>query len=149
MHHARIGELLSRMAHLTGHDVEEILEEQTLSRRRFGDIALSWGLCQPEHVWTAWYSQLGDGAMRVDLDETGIDAQAVVQVPQDVATQLNAIPVRWFADQLVVAVPDDAAPAAVDEIRRRLGANVRFVRADRAQILAAIQTYYGELKASA
>lgn len=137
------------MAHLTGHDVEEILEEQTLSRRRFGDIALSWGLCQPEHVWNAWYSQLGEESVRVDLEETGIDAQAVMQVPAEVATQLSVIPVRWFADQLVVAVPDDAAPPAIDEIQRRLSANVRFVRADRAQILAAIETYYGELKASA
>ena len=38
---ARMGELLSRMVPLSGHDVEEILEEQNSNRRKFGEIALS------------------------------------------------------------------------------------------------------------
>src|SRR5439155_6477219 len=57
---ARIGELLSRMVPLSGHDVEEILQEQSATRRRFGEIALAWGLCKPEHVWDAWGQQSTD-----------------------------------------------------------------------------------------
>ena len=55
---ARIGELLRKMVPLSRHDIEEILQEQTSTRRRFGDIALAWGLVKPEHVWEQIWSIL-------------------------------------------------------------------------------------------
>ena len=44
---ARFGELLSRLVPLSGHDIEEILQEQSANRRKFGDIALS---CSPSEA---------------------------------------------------------------------------------------------------
>src|SRR5439155_13147358 len=80
---ARFGELLSRMVPLSGHDVEEILQEQNANRRRFGEIALAWGLCRPEHVWDAWAQQNADGNELVDLEQIGIDAQAAAMLSPD------------------------------------------------------------------
>ena len=54
----RIGELLSRIIPLTDHDVEEILHEQQATNQKFGDIALSLGLCKPEDLLRAWLRQL-------------------------------------------------------------------------------------------
>src|SRR2546423_848682 len=54
----RFGEILGRLVNLSGHDVNEILEEQNATHQRFGEIALSWGLCAPEDVWQAWCDQL-------------------------------------------------------------------------------------------
>jgi hypothetical protein len=79
----RIGEILSQLVPLSGHDVEEILHEQTVSKTRksFGDIALSMGLCRPEHVTRAWCKQLIDGPPRkIDLDRTGVDTQALSHI---------------------------------------------------------------------
>src|SRR5215212_9344230 len=71
-----MGELLARLGQLSPHDIDEILAEQRHTRQRFGQIAVSLGFCQPEHVWAAWCSQLNGHVDPVDLDEIGIDAQA-------------------------------------------------------------------------
>ena len=73
----RIGEVLSKFTGMSSMDVEEILQDQTVTNRRFGEIALSWGLCAPQDVWQAWYSQLDQDWPSVDLDDLGIDSQAV------------------------------------------------------------------------
>ncbi len=67
MSQARFGEHLSRLVNLSRHDVDEILEEQSSTRHRFGEIALSWGLCTPENVWQAWCDQLLSQVQKVDL----------------------------------------------------------------------------------
>src|SRR6476620_1180781 len=100
MSRMRIGQVLEQMGKLSGHDIDEILHEQTSGRsgKTFGEIALTFGLVQPEHIWRAWANQLNDGAERVDLNTIGIDAQAVSHLTHDVATRFGAMPVRVFDD---------------------------------------------------
>src|SRR6187401_2835409 len=85
----RFGELLGRFVPLSGHDVYEILEEQSSSGRRFGQIALGWGLCRPPHVWEAWSLQLGGRTPRIDLAKFGIDAQSTDHLPGATAAALG------------------------------------------------------------
>lgn len=139
--HARFGELLGRIVRLSPHDVHEILEEQQGSRLRFGEIALRWGLCQPEHVWRAWAEQAAEDRSVVDLDVIGVDVQAVTQLPHDVAERLGVIAVRSFENELVVAF-DAARPVDAETLARDLGKRVRLVRAEGTQIRTAINTYY-------
>ena len=142
----RIGELLGRMVSITGHDVEEILHEQKSTHRRFGEIALSWGLCQPEHVWSAWCHQVRDAESdveTVDLDRDGIDAQAVALLNADAARVFRAIPIRLGENETVVlasAEPLGERTRAV--LRRLLNKKLKFVAAPKRQIDAAIETYY-------
>ena len=69
------GQCLGRVVPLSAHDVSEILEHQAATRRRFGEIALAWGLCRPQHVWQAWWAQLAQRGSLVfadiGYDETG------------------------------------------------------------------------------
>jgi hypothetical protein len=139
-----MGELLSKMVRLTAMDVEEILEQQSVSNRKFGEIALEWGLCAPQHVWTAWYHQLAENQPLIDLNDFGIDTQAIQQVPQELAARLNIIPLRGCEDQLVVAIPPEAPESIMDELSRILGKNIRVVRANAEQIRHAINTHYGK-----
>lgn len=140
----RIGELLSQMVPLSGHDVEEILEEQSSSRRRFGEIALSWGLCRPEHVWDAWCRQDGDGTETVDLERIGIDAQAAGLLPGEVARKLGVIPIRLAHDAALVATSDTAPESACEPLARFLHRRIKFVRAEREQLMRMIEAYYPE-----
>src|SRR3954463_10033270 len=96
MSHRRIGQLLSTLVPLSDQDVEEVLEEQNLSRRRFGDIAVEWGLCKPGHVWKAWARQDDTPPLRVDLDKMGIDAQATANLSREMALRCGAMPIRSF-----------------------------------------------------
>jgi hypothetical protein len=141
----RIGELLSQLVTLSGHDVEEILHEQRTTQRRFGEIALSWGLCQPEHVWSAWCRQVSDGgtnAEHVDLDRDGIDAQAVTLLDADAARTFRALPIRADGQQIVVASDAVLSERARAELRTLLKRSVKFVIAPKKQIDAAIGAYY-------
>jgi hypothetical protein len=147
---ARIGELLSQIVPLSGHDVEEILQEQSANRRRFGEIALSWGLCKPEHVWDAWCRQSTvGGAEAVDLEKIGVDAQAAAMLPADVARQLGVIPVRVASDAALIATSDTAPEHASEPLARHLHRRIKFVHAQREQLLRMIDVYYPQPTAQA
>ena len=139
---AKFGELLGRLVPLTGQDVAEILEEQKMSHRRFGQIALSWGLCQPEHVWQAWCEQLSNYPERIDLDRIGIDTQAIGLIPAEVARQFGVIPIRALSRRMVVAASEQTLDDAVENLPRLLSQQVQFVVADADQIRRAIATHY-------
>ena len=147
---ARFGELLSRLVPLSGHDIEEILQEQSANRRKFGDIALSWGLCKPEHIWDAWAEQSAHGGELVDLEKVGVDAQAAALLAADVARSLNVIPVRMASDIVLVATsqlaPDRAAAETLATLMHR---RVKFVHADVEQLRRMIDMYYPQPTAQA
>jgi hypothetical protein len=139
------GELLGRLVPLSNHDVCEILEEQSGSRRRFGQIALSWGLCEAEHVWQVWAAQLNGRTPRIDLLTTGIDTQATLQLPAALAARLGVIPVRSISGRLIVAASEAGLSRAAEGLARAdLPQKVCFVLSDHRQIEQAIQTYYGQ-----
>jgi len=141
-HRARIGELLSRMVPLSGHDVEEILEEQSSNRRKFGEIALSWGLCRPEHVWDAWCQQASQEGETLDLERIGVDARAAALLPAELAREINAIPVRVAGDVALVAAAESLNETQIQQLGAALKRRVKLVRADRHQLLAMIESYY-------
>ena len=145
----RIGEILSNLVPLSGHDIEEILSEQLASRRRFGDIALSMGLCRPEHIWKATTAQLDAGPRHVDLDVFGIDSQALEHLPAKTARALGVVPLRTSGETLVVAAHADSLVVAADVLPVILSHNIKFVIADRAQVEAALATYYPKPDADA
>jgi type IV pilus assembly protein PilB len=137
------GQCLGRVVTLSTHDVSEILEHQAATRRKFGEIALAWGLCRPQHVWRAWWEQLSQQqAPAVDLTRIGVDAQAVGSVPTEIAHRYGVVPLRCFEDQLVVATTEPALPAARSDLPRLLGKQVKFVVAERRQLDDALAAYY-------
>jgi type IV pilus assembly protein PilB len=149
-HGKRIGELLSQMVPLSGHDIDEILHEQFATRKPFGDIALSMGLCRPEHIWKAWCGQLliDSDPRRIDLDSFGIDSQALSSIPHETAHRLNIIPVRVLGDFLIIAASDRSMLDVADSLAELTGKQVRFVLTDADAIRRAISTYYPKLQAA-
>ena len=139
--HARIGELLSRMVPLSGHDVEEILQEQAANPRRFGEIALSWGLCRPEHVWEAWCQQSSSQTETVDLEKIGIDAQAAAMLPAEAARQHHVIPLRVAGDAMLLASANGAVKHA-DQLSALVQRRVLFVHAEMGQLERMLDRYY-------
>jgi hypothetical protein len=130
------------MGKLSAHDIDEILQEQSASPHRFGDIALTWGLVQPEHIWKAWCDQIHDASPTVDLQDIGIDAQAAARLPATLARSLRAMPVRFFDDELIVAISDSCEADLMGALSLTLGLKLRFVQADARQIDQAIDRYY-------
>ena len=145
----RFGELLSRMVPLSGHDVEEILSEQTSNRRKFGDIALAWGLCKPEHVWDAWVQQSADGGEAVDLEKVGVDAQAAALLHGEIAHKLGVLPMRAANDAVLVATSEAHTNHLVDSLAELLHRRIKFVRAEAKQLARMLDLYYPQTTAQA
>jgi hypothetical protein len=146
----RIGELLSQLVPLTPHDIEEILHEQFATRKPFGDIALTMGLCRPEHVWKAWCGQLLDGRPRhINLETIGIDTQAVSTVSCETARRHGLMPLRVLGDVIIIAVPDTKSLDAIStDLAMHARKRVRFVIANESQIRRAIEKHYPKLQAT-
>ena len=136
------GECLSDVVGLSDHDVAEILEDQAASRRRFGEIALAWGLCRPEDVWQAWGRQLNRLTPEVDLHKVGVDAQAAAHLPKSVAREFCAVPIRSFGNILVVATTRENLGRACNELPKGVKKDVKLVVTSRASIERAIEAYY-------
>ena len=149
MSQVRFGELLGRLVNLSRHDVDEILEEQSSTKHRFGEIALSWGLCTPENVWQAWSDQLMEQVQTVDLEKLGVDSQASGLISGELARRLNAIPIRSLGHQLIVAVADHNTDHIAAELRKITSMSLRFVVADAQQLRCAISAYYSSATAAA
>jgi hypothetical protein len=142
MGRAQIGQVLRRMGKLNEMDIEEILVQQNVSRQRFGEIALQWGLCEPPHLCEAWMRQITESAGKADLMAVGVDPRAVEDFPADVARRLEVIPIRSMGDQLIIAAARILSAAEMLEVLRWAGKEVRLVLAAEAQIQAAIEQYY-------
>ena len=137
-----IGQVLRRMGKVDDIDVQEILSQQERTRQKFGEIALSWGLCDPDNLCEAWCAQLAGGVERVDLQQTGIDSHATHAVPREMAQRLGVIPIRSIADQVIVAAGRALEDGELAELLSAAGKNVRIVLAESRQIEAAIERYY-------
>ncbi len=142
MQSTRIGELLSQQAHLTTHDVQEILAEQVSTRKPFGQIALQWGLVQPEDLWRAWFEQLSTTAPTVKLAKIGVDSRAVSMVPRQLAERLGVLPMRVFENQILFAVDQKPTAELSSELSQALGCTVKFVVADAKDIQDGLRYYY-------
>jgi len=136
------GECLSDVVGLSDHDVSEILEDQAGSRRRFGEIALAWGLCRPEDVWQAWCQQLNRLTPEVDLKKIGIDAQAAAHLPKAVAREFCVMPIRSFGNHLVVATTRENLGRTCSELPKVVKKDLKVVISSRASIERAIEEYY-------
>lgn len=142
MSRRRIGEILEQIVPLSGHDIEEILQEKRMKKCRFGEAAMSLGLAQPEHVLTAWTSQLNHEIHHIDLDHLGIDMQAVSLLPLAAAKKFGSIPIRASEGEIVVATSELCFEEASVGIPSILNRSVKFVLADQDQIQRAIARYY-------
>ena len=141
-----IGQVLGWMGKLSAIDVQEILAEQTVTREKFGQIALALGMCDPEHLWEAWCSQLALQAERICLDDVGIDADAIDSLAADVARDAHVVPVRSIGGNLILATPQLLDPLTLSRLSELSGKQIRLVLADALQIEHALSHYYGQRK---
>jgi len=137
-----IGQLLSRMGKLSAFDIDEILAEQAVTHKRFGEIALSWGLCEPEHIGEAWCNQLADDVQQIDLQQVGIDANAAEYLSGETARHLGVIPIRVLGDLVIVAAGRTLNSAEVAELSCAVGKQIRLVTVAATQIESALANCY-------
>jgi type IV pilus assembly protein PilB len=142
-----IGQILLEMGVLSDKDIEEILDQQERTGRKFGQIALAWGLATPEQIWEAWSKQLAEQHHHVDLDEVGIDTNAINRVSSVLARFYHIVPLRLWGDNLVVATPSNADHGDLSDLPVLLGCNVHQVFCEPKQVDEYLDRVYGRVAA--
>ena len=142
MRRSLIGQVLSQMGKLSSIDVDEILEQQAVSHQRFGEIAVSWGLCEPVDLCEAWCMQFAEGFDWGGFSEGAVDSRLILSMPADLARQLHIVPLISIADQMVVAAAEPVDGDQWMAILEATGMDVRFVLAEPMAIEAALDVYY-------
>ena len=139
----RIGEILIQRGLLTQERLESSLKEQALTGKFLGEILISNGYLKESQLLTALAEQFL--TRFVSIANTRINPLAVNMVSHDLAWEYKIMPIEIRSGILLIAVsnPLDMWPMSV--LRDRLGLDeVRFVLAEKADILSALKKYYGD-----
>jgi type IV pilus assembly protein PilB len=138
-----LGTLLRRVGAIDPEQLEIALTEKERSPRRLGEILVEWGWVSSVEIAKALAEQYGMPFL--DLSETEIEQNAAMLLPEEAARRLQALPVRFLPDRLVlVGLADPTDVLAAEELRSLLGTGVCLNVVDIAALEAAFTRLYGE-----
>jgi type IV pilus assembly protein PilB len=136
-----LGSLLINRGLLSVDQVKQAFEEQRLTGRRLGEIAVGHGWVTGSDLAKALADQFG--VEYVDLSEVEPDRDAATLLQKELAFRYQALPIRFLAnDLLLVAVADPTDVGRADDLRLALGHNVRLAVSDPADLERAIKALY-------
>src|SRR5438034_1008746 len=136
-----LGSLLINRGLLTVDQVKQAFEEQRLTGRRLGEIAVGHGWVTSSDLSQALADQFG--LEYINLSETEPDRDAATLLQKELAFRYQAVPVRFLADDLLlVSVADPTDITVADNLRLALGHNVRLAVAEPADLERTIKKLY-------
>jgi MSHA biogenesis protein MshE len=141
-HGLRMGELLVQAGVLTEPQVKEILETQRKTGRPFGDLAERLFEVPTESIEQAWVEQYLQFGTAVDLESQRIDVEVLRVINRRQAWQFKLLPMRYEADELVMATTPNDFKRAVNFAWRKLSDPIYFVLSQRPQLEQFLQTHY-------
>jgi type IV pilus assembly protein PilB len=136
-----LGSLLINRGLLTVDQVKQAFEEQRLTGRRLGEIAVGHGWVTSSDLARGLADQFG--LEYVDLSETEPDRDAATLLQKELAFRYQAVPVRFLADDLLlVSVADPTDVSVADNLRLALGHNVRLAVSEPADLERTVKKLY-------
>jgi type IV pilus assembly protein PilB len=141
----KLGQILIEMGYVTQAEVDTALEEQQGPEKgtKLGSILVDNKACDDEQVAKALAHQ--SGLKYCQISKFQIPPAVISAVSRDVAVEHTIIPLKKGKRALIVASEDPLDFFALDNLRFQLGTEVECVLASRAEIIAGINQYYGEV----
>lgn len=138
----RLGDLMLESGLISTKQLEEALETQKTTKRRIGDVLVEKGFISERQLVSVLEYHFH--VPFIDLTETAIEKNAVNLIPESLAKRSRLIPVTLEDDALVVAMADPLDLAAVEEIRRISGHDIKVGISLQKDIQVAIDRHYGK-----
>jgi type IV pilus assembly protein PilB len=136
--HHRLGSLLMNRGLLTLDQLQEAFQEQHLTGRRLGEVAVGHGWITSADLAQTLADQFG--LEYVDLSEVEPDHDAAGLLEKELAFRYQALPVRFLRDDLLlVTVADPTEAGQSEELRRVLGHDVKLAVSEPADLDSAIR----------
>ena len=137
-----LGTLLLRVGAIDPEQLEIALTEKERSPRRLGEILVEWGWVPSVAIARALAEQYGMPFL--DLSQTQIEQDAAMLLPEDAARRLQALPIRFLPDRLLlVGLADPTDVLAAEELRTLLGTGICLNVVDIDALEAAYSRLYG------
>jgi hypothetical protein len=139
----RIGEILERQGVLSRDQVSEILAEQRLSHRPFGDLAERLFGVDGRVIEDAWVRQYAEFAGVTDLRGVKVEAAALRLLNRRQAWQFKMLPLRKDEDgDLHIATDEEHLVRGVNFASRAIDDSVMFVLAESVQLREFLMRHY-------
>jgi type IV pilus assembly protein PilB len=118
-----LGTLLLRVGAIDPEQLEIALTEKERSPRRLGEILVEWGWVPSVAIARALAEQYGIPFL--DLTQTDVQQDAAMLLPEEAARRLQALPIRFLPDRLLlVGLADPTDVLAAEELRSLLGTGI-------------------------
>ncbi|MHB8051446.1 MAG: GspE/PulE family protein [Coriobacteriia bacterium] len=135
----RLGEVLLRSGVLTDEQLEEALRAQQSGGSKLGEVLVREGIVDAETIARSLADQ--KGLDYVSLLTYAVDRDAASYLPERIARRLQAIPIGFLEEEVILAMADPLDIEAIDDVRLRTGRQVVPVVTTPAQIEYAIDKF--------
>lgn len=138
----RIGDILVQTGVITELMRDEILEEQRIIGRPFGELAERMFAVDPDIIEQAWAVQYEGLAGVVDLAAYPIDPEATRVVTTRQAWQFRLLPLAYEHGELMICTPRQNLPRALRFAATQLADCCFFVVAELNDLAEALQRFH-------
>lgn len=137
----RLGEILVELGAISAAQLDKALEYSKDKNKILGDALLELGFVDEQTLFKGLESIFN--VPYVDLNETSIDKDAAILIPEKLAKKHEMIPIRREGNLLTLAMHDPVNFYAIDDVKNASNLEVRVVITPKRDILSAIDRYYG------
>jgi type IV pilus assembly protein PilB len=141
----KLGKILIEMKVVTQAEVDDALGKQAEGgkKRRIGELLVDGRACDEEDVAKGIAAQCG--LKYCQVSKFDIPPDVIGLVSRDVAVEKKIVPLKKGKRDLIVATPNELDFFALEDMRFVIGMDVKPVIASDAEVIAAINKYYGEV----
>ena len=136
----RLGDILVQSNKITEEQLKSVLKKQRISGKRLGEQLIEDNILTEDEIIDVLEIQLG--IMRVDLEKTVVNMEAVKSISESLALRYNLIPIDIEDNKIKVAMSDPLNVFAIDDVTISSGYEVEPLITTQTAIKKAIDRYY-------
>ena len=136
----KLGDLLVASGKLSPENLDFELKKQKISGKRIGELLIEDNLVTEDDILDVLQFQLD--FPRINFEKVIVDKDAVMLVPQSLATKYNLIPIGFDKGKIIIVTSDPLNMFAIDDVKIATGFDVDINLASREEISNAINRYY-------
>ena len=143
----QLGQVLVDRGYITEAALKTAMAQHDRNKERLGRYLVRTGQLQEADLVKSLAEQLGLGVASADSLASAEDA-ALNLIPETVAREAQALPLKMDGDTLIVALSDPLNVLALDSVRKAAKVPVRQVVASERDVQEGIERYYRERRAA-
>jgi len=136
----RLGDILVQIRKITQEQLQSVLKKQRITGKRLGEQLIADNILTEDTIIDVLEMQLG--IMRVDLERTIVNMEAVKSISESLALRYNLIPIDIEGNKIKVAMSDPLNVFAIDDVSISSGYEVEPLITTQSAIKKAIDRYY-------